>query len=202
MFSDFGTAQKFRDLVADIARRVLERERPRYDYATVASIDRANRKATVTFAGESTPITVGMGSIQPAVVGQTVRIDGLVGDRFIADVMGEGRVADSGWVSMTMQNGWVSYDTSEPGGGWSDPAIRRIGSLLIVKGLVKNGTATNGTSIATFPSGFNLPSGQGYHKPVVSADQIGFVRYTSAGVETGLNCSSTWLDISTVLPLT
>lgn len=87
-FEDFGTAMRFRDVLRTAVRNVLDIERPPYQYATVASIDRTNRKATVKFAGEETAVTVYMGSVQPNSIGQTVRINGLRGDRFIEEVMG------------------------------------------------------------------------------------------------------------------
>jgi hypothetical protein len=87
-FEDFATATKFRDLVTRIAEDTVERMRPRYRYATVMSIDRNNYKATVQFPGETSTVTVGMGALQPATTGQRVRIHGVQGERYIADVIG------------------------------------------------------------------------------------------------------------------
>lgn len=91
---DFGspaTAAKFRDLVQRLVERHLERIRPRYRYATVNTIDRPNRKATVTFNGETGPVTVKMGAVQPYGTGSTVRVAGLPGDRYI-DAVTVGKV--------------------------------------------------------------------------------------------------------------
>lgn len=88
-FEDFATAAKFRDLVTKIAEDVVERTRPRYRYATVMTIDRVTRTATVQFPGETSTVKVGMGAIQPSATGQRVRIHGVQGERYIADVIGD-----------------------------------------------------------------------------------------------------------------
>lgn len=87
-FSDPKIALGARDVFSKIVRSVLDVERPRYRYATVNSIDRVNRKCTVTFVGDSGSVRVSMGSVQPASIGQTVRVAGIGADRFIEDVMG------------------------------------------------------------------------------------------------------------------
>src|SRR5437868_14697656 len=90
MFDDWDFATRFRDVIGQIAEASVNRLRPSHRYATVTSIDRVNRSCTVTFPGEATAVTVPMGSIQPAKPGQTVRIAGALGDRFIDDVRGGG----------------------------------------------------------------------------------------------------------------
>lgn len=60
--------------------------------------------------------------------------------------------ADSGWVNLTMAGSWAHYGAPFP-----TPQCRKIGSLVVVKGLVRNGTP--GTTIATLPVGFR-PSEQ------------------------------------------
>lgn len=59
--------------------------------------------------------------------------------------------SDSGWTAVTLQNGWQNYDAT-----WG-PAdlkyIRKIGSIVAMRGLIKSGTTTYGTVI------FNLPVG-------------------------------------------
>jgi len=87
-FRQYNTAVETREIIARIARSVLQQDRPRFQYATVATIDRVTRTATVLFPSDVTPVKVGMGSVQPMAPGQTVRIEGVRGDRFIADVMG------------------------------------------------------------------------------------------------------------------
>jgi hypothetical protein len=86
---DFATALEMKSLIEQLVRNEMEAQRPRYQYATVTSINRTTRKCGVQFPGETGSVTVNMGSIQPAAVGQTVRVGGLMGDRFVEDVMGE-----------------------------------------------------------------------------------------------------------------
>lgn len=87
-WSDSPTAQAMRDLIQQVTRTMLATERPQVRYATVVTLDRTNRKATVTYIGETSTATVAMGSVQPANTGQVVRIGGPMGDRYIEDVLG------------------------------------------------------------------------------------------------------------------
>ena len=87
-FQDYAVAAKARDVLGALVEAEIGRQRPRIQYATVATIDRPNRKCTVTFPGDPAPVTVNMGTIQPAAIGNVVRIDGPVGDRFITEVLG------------------------------------------------------------------------------------------------------------------
>src|SRR5690242_18343360 len=85
---DFETALRMRDMLQKLVAGEVESQRPRLQYATVTAIDRVKRKCSVKFPGDSSSVSVSMGSVQPRDVGQIVRIDGLLGDRFVADVMG------------------------------------------------------------------------------------------------------------------
>lgn len=90
-FSSPEAAAKLRDLI----RRMIQSEffKQRSRLATVNTIDRANRKATVTFTGETSPVTVKMGGVQPynTGAGNVVRIAGPPGDRYI-DAIVQGKV--------------------------------------------------------------------------------------------------------------
>lgn len=87
-FGDYDFSMHMRDLMTRIATETINKTRPKYHYGTVTSIDRDARKCGVTLNGDSAPVLVNMGSIQPAVVGQVVRVDGIGTDKFISDVMG------------------------------------------------------------------------------------------------------------------
>lgn len=87
-FGDYLAALEMRDIIRGLVKSEVEKQRPRYDYATVVSIDRTNRKCTVQYVGDTTTSVVNMGAVQPSATGQVVRIDGLLGDRFVSDVMG------------------------------------------------------------------------------------------------------------------
>lgn len=85
---DYVFALEMRDVLQQLVAAEIEKQRPQYRYAEVQSFTRSLRKCVVQFTGESSNVTVNMGSIQPQSVGQIVRIDGVAGDRFVADVMG------------------------------------------------------------------------------------------------------------------
>jgi hypothetical protein len=53
------------------------------------------------------------------------------------------------WTAPTLLNSWVNY-----GAGNVDAAYRKIGDMVQLRGQVKNGTTTAGTSILTLPVGF------------------------------------------------
>lgn len=93
MFDDWDFATRFRDVISQISTSTIERIRPSPRYGQVVTIDRTNRKCTVLFPGESTAVTIPMGSIQPSRPGQTVRVVGELGDRYLDDVMGESVLA-------------------------------------------------------------------------------------------------------------
>jgi hypothetical protein len=87
-FDDYAAAFKARDVIRGIIREEIARVVPQYRYATVTSINYSTNRAQVQFPEGGSPVSVGMGAIQPSVVGQIVRVNGLPGDRFIEDVYG------------------------------------------------------------------------------------------------------------------
>lgn len=154
------TAQAVRDLVTQVVRTMLTTERPPVRYATVVSIDRTNRKVTVTYIGESTTATVSMGSIQPLATGQVVRIGGMMGDRYVEDVLGD---SNFGWrpgdmkmyagaaTGVTPQIGWLVAD----GTAVSRTTYADLFAAIGTKYGVGDGTTT-----------FNLPGGTGSQVPI------------------------------------
>ena len=55
---------------------------------------------------------------------------------------------DTGWVDLTLLNGWLNY-----GGVYPNAAYRMIGGVVYIRGLIKSGTVTNITPLATLPVG-------------------------------------------------
>lgn len=88
-FDEYGTAAALRDYIRNEVNAQLNQQLPRYRYGAVTSINRTNRTCMVTFAGDEGDVPVKMGSLQPYSVGQIVRVAGLLGDRFVDDVMGQ-----------------------------------------------------------------------------------------------------------------
>lgn len=57
---------------------------------------------------------------------------------------------DDGWCNITLQNGWVFY-----GAPYSTPQYTRSSDgLVVLKGLIRSGTATDGTTLFTLPAGY------------------------------------------------
>jgi predicted dinucleotide-utilizing enzyme len=73
-----------RDAIAAIADKEINALRPQTSYAVVQTINREARSATVLYMGDTTPVSVAMGSIEPTTVGQTVRIGGTIGHRYLS----------------------------------------------------------------------------------------------------------------------
>ena len=87
-FGDVSTATRMRDSISSIVRHILRTERPDNVYATVQSINRLTRKCVVRFAGETTDIELPMSAIEPAGVGDTVRVIGSATDRYVDQPVG------------------------------------------------------------------------------------------------------------------
>lgn len=85
---DLRFSLEMRDIVNSLVRDAIEKERPKFRYATVKAIDNTNGKCTITYNGETSQVIVNMGVIRPTVVGQIVRIEGIGTDKFVADVIG------------------------------------------------------------------------------------------------------------------
>lgn len=86
--SEFAFSTKMRDTIIKIAEEAVQRARPRDRYGVVNTIDTVNRKCTVTLNGETAPVTVNLGALVPSAVGQTVRVSGTAGDKYVGDVFG------------------------------------------------------------------------------------------------------------------
>lgn len=69
---------------------------------------------------------------------------------------GSGWVAareDTGWVSLTLVSSWVNY-----GSGYVTAQYRKINGVVHVRGVIKSGTTTGGTVVATLPAGYRPSS--------------------------------------------
>lgn len=142
-----------RDIIERLVSRQLGQERPKPRYATVTTIDRTNRFCTVTFPGDSGAVKVAMGSIQPVAVGQTVRIAGVRGDRFIDDVLGPVAAMSSTRLQGTL-------------GGIGQRAVTDAGTATWVGTLTAWGVRgpnylTTGTINITFPANGSVITGVG-----------------------------------------
>ena len=53
------------------------------------------------------------------------------------------------WAALTLSASWVNF-----GGAYATAQYRRVGGIVYLSGLIKSGTTTPGTVIATLPAGF------------------------------------------------
>lgn len=120
-FSDHKTAMAMRDVIRSIAKKVVDRERPRPRYGTLVSID-SHGHAEVQFPRESGTVTVNTGMLAPTSVGCLVRVDRIGNDRYLTDAYGVLLSAESPSLTMLDLNIWgfgvvVSQMVSSPVAG-------------------------------------------------------------------------------------
>lgn len=92
---EFQFALKMRDIVKELVNDELQKQRPRYRYAIVDSVNTTTKTAQIIFNGDTTPVTVALGHFLFAKAGDVVRVDGIGSDKFIADIIGW----DSTWAA-------------------------------------------------------------------------------------------------------
>jgi hypothetical protein len=99
---------------------------------------------------------------------------------------------DTGWITPTLLNSWVAY-----GSAWSTPAYRKIGNVVYIKGLIKGGTITTGTTLFTLPVGYRPL--QDMHIRTVSAGLFAYIQiYANGDVKTAGTTSATYLSIDAI----
>lgn len=213
---EFSFSMRMRDTIRRMMKEAIDSERPRYRYASVVSFERVTRKCTVIFNGETNPVIVNMGSIQPKQAGQIVRIEGIGTDKFITDVVGEPWYPDTiattsyvdttttnlvnartnaptGWVIPTLLNGWVEYDA--PGSGYRGPRYKLLSNGQVeIQGLVKNGTAAQ---IFQLPAAYRPGAGEDLvFATMTNPDTVGRLDITTAGYVQMNIGSNLWFSIN------
>lgn len=128
-FEDLKTAARMREVMARVIQSELQRTRPPANNAVVTKINRRFNKCTVAFPGDLGEVEIPLGGVVPSSVGQVVRVDGVLGDRYISDVMGPPADAWPGTVRYTMSpdlmpgylsaNGLSYYMSDYPDLAWA-----------------------------------------------------------------------------------
>lgn len=153
-FEDYSTAARMRDLFETTARGVLNRERPAPSYGTVQSIDKVNNECMVLFPGDPQAVPIPMGLLRPSWPGQEVRVEGLIGDRYISDVRNPNFAPQpEPWqlvgpgLAIPFQNSWTSLAGFDPVGFTKDAY-----GIVWLKGVITGGT--NNSVAFTLPPGY------------------------------------------------
>lgn len=84
---------------------------------------------------------------------------------------------DTGWITLPLSNSWVTY-----GAPYEAPRYRRLNGVVFIDSMLKLGTFTSGTVIATLPAGFR-PAKQ-HMRPVVANNAFGSVEVNASGTIT------------------
>lgn len=105
----------------------------------------------------------------------------------------DGSTCTTQWCTLTLQNSWVSY-----GSIYTTPRYTKASDGVVhLKGLIRSGVTTDGTTFATLPAGYR--PAQQYLKSVQSADNWARIQIQPNGNMTvHTNVSSTWLSLDNV----
>jgi hypothetical protein len=190
--SDPVLALQLRDIVRQMVATEVNRLRPKYRYGVVQSIDRANYSATVLYSGETIPVKVKMGGLQPGAIDQTVRVEGTATDRYITDVVGGGVWADRVIDELFDATGYTLTTASGTTAG-TTPVCPIVVNLDVQKKIMvyfrsryNLGSPTAGRMIVMIA--YNLDTDTPDPATAVGSDAFGTI-YNGSGI-TGANGSS------------
>jgi hypothetical protein len=96
------------------------------------------------------------------------------------------------WTSATLLNSWLDYGGSNP-----TPGYTKLNGVVYLRGTVKSGTTTAGTTIFTLPAGYRPAYNRNF--AVVSNGAFGFVNVAASGdvqINVGSNVYLTLDNIS------
>lgn len=91
-FDDPEIAARINSTIRKIVQSEIAKSRPAPRYATVVSINLESKYCMVRFTGETEAVRVPFNSVIPNEVGQTVRIEGVPGDRYITAIRGTSKI--------------------------------------------------------------------------------------------------------------
>lgn len=104
------------------------------------------------------------------------------------------KLPDTGWLSVTLINGWAQYIDSNFGS--TNALYRRIAGIVFLRGLIASTSATNGVA-------FNLPVG--FRPVTLTKLLVGFCndgaqRYdVQAGGDVSLPTGKAWVSLSSII---
>ena len=86
---DLASSLMMRDIIRRLVKEAINKYRPRYRYGIVQTIAQDRKSCTIVYNGETNEVKVKLGSVQPLTTGQSVRVEGIGIDKFVADVVGQ-----------------------------------------------------------------------------------------------------------------
>jgi hypothetical protein len=102
---------------------------------------------------------------------------------------GSGAITDGTWITPVLVGGWINY-----GSTWEPAGYMRKGGVVYIRGFIKSGTATVGTTIFTLPVGYR--PGSDTHFDIVSNGLHGVLNVFADGrVVTNVSISATWVSL-------
>jgi hypothetical protein len=100
---------------------------------------------------------------------------------------------DTAWTAPTLVSGWVNF-----GAPWETAGYMRRGGVVYLRGLIRNGTVTTGTTIFTLPAGFRTNSDT--HFDVSTNGLHGELNVFADGrVTTNVGISTSWVSLRGVI---
>lgn len=130
-FGDFSFSTQLRDAIDQLVANAIERLRPPYRYGLVQTVDPHNRRCTVILNGDTSPVTVNLGSLVPIAINTVVRVSGIGTDRYVDDIIGNSSSMPTGAIiasgSPITPAGWYFCNGGEASRITDKPLFDAIG---------------------------------------------------------------------------
>jgi hypothetical protein len=100
-------------------------------------------------------------------------------------------VVGTKWYTPTLLNSWVDL-----GGEYQGARYRKVGGIVELQGLIKDGTTTNGTTLFTLPQGYRPTKRLIFISVQYQADPYDVLIYPDGSVIINYVTTSVWLSLS------
>jgi hypothetical protein len=104
---------------------------------------------------------------------------------------------DSDWITVgnsgsSFANSWVDYGSGFPGAAFRKDAL----GYVHLRGLIKNGTATDNTTMINMPVGYRVNSTR--HVAAVGSSAAGHLKLNTSGIAYGTGTGNGWLTLDNI----
>jgi hypothetical protein len=106
-----------------------------------------------------------------------------------------GAIADTGWTTPILLSSWANYNAPT----WEPAGYRKIGSVVYLRGMLKPGATTVGSTLFTLPTGYR-PGGNQVISVPTSADPASRINLMTNGdvlVNVAMT-GATWCSIANI----